>query len=146
MTPDEKKSLLDTMRLFTFLEILFWILAILTIILIEIEPFKHPKFIYDENWSIYIEILYKSSFLFSCIFGYYIGNSNQTYFAYAILHNYYQIQILISYIKSGIQRYEKMALASKISSVWYQKTAHEVLLRSIQQYQKLKMFVKYTKS
>lgn len=116
-----------------------WILWILAVVLIVSECCDgyRPKYICPDDWS----NLAKSAVTFCiciCIsYGYYVANSHECYFAYTLLHSYFQMNTLSGYLRNEFLKYRKMDLNEKLRSYEYQSVIGGVLLRSIKQHKKL---------
>lgn len=136
-----KKQLQSTMRTLVSLEYFFWVLALTVAILVLLIPFEHPKSVFDKNWPDHIKFLYKIVFTGFVACGYYLGNTHQTYYTYAVLRNYYQMKILICYIREEMGKYKKVAFKRKLYSAHYQSDAKNIFLKSILQYKELKALV-----
>lgn len=138
----EKRKLRNSMRFSTFFEYLFWFFSVVLIIQIEFVGMAYPKFFYKESWPFWANSAYETGFFLFSICGYYVGNSHQTYLAYVILHSCYQMKLLAAYIRNGMnKKYETIPLGNKIYCESYQMEAREILMRTIQQYQRLTKLV-----
>lgn len=119
----ERKFLRKQMRFYVFLEYLLWFLSIVVIVMYIITSYVHPKFVYNENWPFCVKMAYKLLMFAFCTCQYYMANSHLNYYTYAMLYNYLQMKILISYIRSGIG------------------SQRDLLLRSIQRYGQIKKYL-----
>lgn len=106
--------------------------------LLSTVPNVNSKFMMNENWPIFIDILYKIlTFTFTTI-GYYIGNTYICYYGYNILHCHLQKEIIICYFWKEFGKYKKISLKNKMFSKTYQKKAADIFKKSIIQFQVLK--------
>lgn len=113
---------------------LFWLLSIIIIILHIFTVFAYPKCVFNENWPNSVKTVWKVSFQCISAVGYYIGNSHQSFYAYALLQNYFQMKILIVYTKNAMRN---SCCGRRKNS---QKVIERVLLRCIKQYEGLRRY------
>lgn len=153
LNQNARKHLHSTIKKLVCLVYLFWAFALMVVFLVFLVPFEHPKSVFNENWPFHIKLLYKIVYTGFVACGYYLGNSQQTYYSYAVLRNYYHMKILIYYLRAEMGKYKKLAFKRKLYSAQYQRDAKNVFLESIWQHQELKALVcmmystkKYTKA
>lgn len=137
----EKRSFFRNIRFFVFLHFLLWCLALTAALMLNEMPNVFPIFFFNKKLPFWGEIIYKICMYMFIFFGYYVGNAHECYFAYNILQTYFQMTILISYIRSGMGEYKKLKLVEKIRSETYQEQAREIFQRSIRHYNCLKTFI-----
>lgn len=141
LNENARKHLQSTMKNLVFLEYLFWAFALMVVLLVLLVPYEHPKSIFNENWPVHIKVLYKIAYTGFVGCGYYLGNTHQTFYSYAVLRNYYHMKILIYYLREEMGKYKKVAFKRKLFSAQYQRDAKNVFLKSIFQHQALKALV-----
>lgn len=138
LTENEHKGLRKIIRNSVYFEYLFWLFSLLSMVLLFSPAHEHPKAILNPNWSVYAKILYRIAFSLFVICGYYVGNLHQTYYAYGILRNYYQMNVLIYFLRSEMRKYEKLTFATKVDSERYQAEVKRIVLKTIERYQSLR--------
>lgn len=138
LTYKEKRRFNCAVRLHNFLQFVLWCLALIDIIMLNAMSNVYPFFIYEENWSLCKKIIAIMFIYIAISFGYYIGNTHECYFAYHILQTYFQMDILLSYIRKSLRRYKKLNFTKKMNSETYQAEAKRILKTSIAHYNYLK--------
>lgn len=136
----------SSIKHYTFQQYLLWFFSLIVLILLGTTSVSHPEFICKNYWSWYTKLSYDVFFLFYAIWGYYIGNANEAYYTYAILHCHFQAKIISAYIKREFKHYENVPFKNKIYSKAYQNEVKKILEISIQQYQCLRRFYCLTKA
>lgn len=113
-----------------------WIFTLLLFISLTFTPFL-PRFLYGANWPNWAIIIMKYLFYMFFWTGYYIGNSHEAFYAHIILHGYFQMNIMIAYLRQEFRKYKNMSVNTKVYSYRYQKAIEKVLLHIIKQHQQL---------
>lgn len=127
-----------TMKYCIFQQYLLWLFSLAVLISFTITTFSHPAFVYQSDWSSLAKKMYRSWFFFYVVLGYYFGNSSVTIIGYTTLHSYFQVKIISLYIRKELKKYVSIPFNEKSYSESYQEAVHEILLRSIHQYQILR--------
>lgn len=113
-----------------------WFIIVLVCISIITTPF-FPQTIFNEEWSYLTQLFVKASAYLFVLFGYYIVATYEGFYAYTILHAYFQMNILTVYLRHEFRHYENMDLSDKIYSYRYQTLIQSALLRCIKQHKRV---------
>lgn len=135
-TPQEKLVNERDVKIYIIFHWILWFLAIL-LLFVLIFIFSLPEFLYNNNWPFSLIQIIKILFFVYYITGYYIGNSHECWYAYVILHGYYQMKVIVVYLRQEFLKYKEMTFIEKIDCEEYQKAIELVFLRCIQQHQRL---------
>lgn len=133
----------NAIKYFTLQQYLLWCFALMFLINMAIFSITYPEFIYKSYYSSNVKRAFGIWFLFYSTFGYYMGTAAETYFAYTILHCYFQIKVIVYNIRNEFKNYDNIPFKQKKYSELYQKAVHNILKKSIEQYQMLKRLLKY---
>lgn len=138
LTAKEKRCFNQERNIFVYVIYVAWSIGFAVAIMTLTMPFEYPKYMFVDKWH----FIFKKSvrfFVFLLLFcGYYIENSGISYYAYGILHSYFQMIILRRYIKKTIKNCGKHTLKDKVSDKNYQREMQVIFKRCIHHYQKLK--------
>lgn len=125
-------------KYFGSLLVLLVFTAVLTLVVIAATPMEQPRFVYNENWSLWIKTIYivTSTVYFTiCV---YITVVNECYCVYTVLHCRFQTKLLTKYVKREMDNYKRMHFVHKYYSDLYQEEVRQILLRSIKQHRIIK--------
>lgn len=129
LTPKEKRCFYSEMKLFVLLNSLLWLFTLIIIIIVIMTRFVYAKFIFNENWPFVYKIIFKICFSVFAMFGYITGNAVECYYVYVLLNNYFQIKLVIVFMRSGMAQ-EGLR----------QNSVRKILKRTIRQFQRLKLW------
>lgn len=124
LTPQEQRDYFFKIKLSLLILTILWFFVFVLIVMAYTAPPYFTKFVYDEHWP---HIPHKVAF--SCCYclyfagGYYVGNTGLCHYAHVVLHNYFQMKILTTFMRKN--DFDQL----------------EVLKRCIRQYQTMKLFV-----
>lgn len=136
LTPHEKRTCERDMKSFVYLHFLVWFfLFLLTVLVALIMSF--PKFVYNSEWPFYLIVIAQLLFLWFHITGYYLGTTHVCYYSYVILHGYYQMKVLIGYLRVEFEKQKKRKMKDKVYCEKYQAISENILIRCIKQHQEL---------
>lgn len=135
-------NLKHTLKFAIYLECIIWCFSIILAILFKTTKFAYSKAVYSENWPFLLQNSYKTLFSAFVVCGYCLGNAHQSDYLYAVLHNYCQMNILIVFLKKGLEKYKKTPWKEKNCSKNYQKTVQKLLITTFQRYHRIKSYVK----
>lgn len=135
------QTIKSTLKFAVYLECILWSFSIVLVVLYKTSEFAYSKAVYNEKWPFLIQIAYKTLFSAFVICGYCLGNAHQSDYLYAILHNYCQMNILITFLKDGLDDYKELPWQLKIRSMKYQKSVQEHLITTFQRFQNIKLCV-----
>lgn len=71
------------------------------------------------------------------VFGYFMAIAHESFYAYIILHGFFQMHTLRAYLRHEFCQYEKVDLNEIINSFRYQSLIDGALLRCIKQHKRL---------
>lgn len=83
---------------------------------------------FNENWPLICKIIFKICFYIFTTFAYYLGNVIESYYVYVLLNNYFQLRVMMMFLRR--------AMAQKGLK---QDSVREILKRTIQEFQRLKL-------
>lgn len=139
LSAKQKRMFHNEMTGFVLLQLFFWLLA-LAVIIASLAPNIHfSKFVYNDQWSLINKITFKICLLIFVSCGYFVGEATECYYVYIVLHNYFQMKILMAFMKAALAKYKCVRFDEKIFDGEYQVAVGEVLRRSIRHFQELKM-------
>lgn len=141
LSENQKRSYDNEMTTFVLLHLAFWLLALIATIMSLAPNNFFAKFIFNDNWSVYNKIAFRVCFFVFVACGYFVGNANECYCAYLVLHSYFQMRTLMAFMREALGEYKEMGFDKKLFNGAYQLVVEEVLRRSIQQYQTLKLLM-----
>lgn len=131
----EGKEFSRTLKIFNCLQTYLWWCSMLLIFVMTTTFFTYSKLPYDPSWPYSLSYIYTICFLIANATGYYIDFTRESFFSHAVLHGYFQMKVLISYLRVKFLRYKKMTLEEKIFSEVYQSRTKEILVRCIKHHQ-----------
>lgn len=134
-----KRIFAYTINAVSFLHLILWCLATVMVILANKEANIYLELVYNENWPYFYKTVHKTITFIFIVFGFFTGTAHECYYAYNILHGYFQMDILMAYLNQEMEKYENMTLKDKVLSELYQSETRKILRRCISHYQKLKM-------
>lgn len=97
LTPKRQQQFDRKVKILIYPFVLLWIITYILITMI-FTSLTYPKFIYNNEWCMIFKLTVVIIFFLNAAFGYYIGNVHLCYCAYMILHCYFQMTILRTYI------------------------------------------------
>lgn len=142
LTLKEKRNFHNETTTFVLMQFLLWCLALITIGSFFTTDLALLKFIFNEEWTLFIKTIFKICFIVFVSFSYYAANTILCYYAYIILHNYFQMKILMACIKTT-GKYKRRNLKNKTFNNTYQFEMRDIFMRSIKQFQILKLLKHY---
>lgn len=125
----------NAINYYKFQQYLLWFLSLISIIILGVTSYSPSEYICNSDWSSSVKRSCKIMYFFYAFCNIYIGIIIETFTLYMALHSQFQVKIICSYIRSEFQNYDNLPFNYKIYSKFYQKTAREILVRCIQQYQ-----------
>lgn len=138
----QKRQFEREIMVFVLLQFTFWLFAlILTIISLAPNIIIYPQFVFDFLRPIMPKFFFKIGFSIFMACGYFLGNATECYYAYVVLHNYFQMKTLMAFINEALGRYKKISFNRKMFDSEYQLAVEEVLRRAIQQFHQLKLLI-----
>lgn len=129
----EKRELDRNMKVYVYSHYVAWLITIVMFITMCTAPY-FPQPFYNDHWSSLKKNIAKTAGYLYVLFGYYLLNAHECFFAYTILHSYFQLNILRAYLLHELERYEETYLNKKLNSYRYQALVEGALLRCIKQH------------
>lgn len=137
----EKRNLYYEMTAFVVLHLLLWLFALTIIIGVLVSNASSSNFVFNDEWPFLSKIIFKLSVSITTVFGYFTGNATECYYAYIVLHNYFQMRILMVFVRQAVKKFKERSLKQKIFDNTYQLEVQEILRQTIEQFQRLKLLV-----
>lgn len=141
MNNQEKRLFTLSANAVIILHLILWCLALTVVVIATVCYTSFASIMYNDNWSYFNKILHKILSTIFVTFAYFIGNTQECYFAHMIVHGYLQMGILTAHFRQEIGKYKKIQLIDKIHSKVYQSEVKRILKRCISHYQQLKTLV-----
>lgn len=124
------------MKLIIYAHYLLWISITLLAIIMGFTSYVFDH-ICPEDWPCLTKFVVKVYLHLLISFGFYLGTTHECFYAYNILHAYFQLNTIGAYLRQEFCRYGKIILDNKMHSYKYQTLVEGVLLRCIKQHKKL---------
>lgn len=122
--------------MFSSLQSFLWYYVIfIPIIIMTNTSFCHAKFVYNPSWPFLARYVYIAAFLIATVCGYYVGIAHESFFTYVVLHGYFQMKVLVDYLRVEFLQFKGMPLERKFFSEDYQLRTKEILVKCIEHYQ-----------
>lgn len=130
LSKQRKRKFCRTMKLMVYTHYLLWVSMILLTIFMgfTLYVFDH---ICPEDWPYLTKFAVRVYLHLACLFGIYLGTTHECFYAYNILHAYFQLNTISAYLRQEFCRYGKIILDDKMHSYKYQTLVGGVLLRCI---------------
>lgn len=133
---DDKRVFDCNVKLAVYLHYLGWIIAAV-LIGAEWKTSYTPAVLQLELFPYWLQLAVVPFQYLSLWFGHYVVQTHECFFAYTILHGYFQLKTVSAYMRYEFFKYNKMSLKEKLHSFEYQSVIGGVLLRSIKQHKRL---------
>lgn len=136
VTLKNKRSVITSIRVFNLLHVVLAGFGIASVIVLNETPNSYPTFfLYNDLFPLFFrKVLYKIGAYILLVFGFYAGIAHECQYAYHILHNHFQMKLLVEYMKQRIKPYRNMSLKYKIQSKKYQLVVNNIFIQSIKHY------------
>lgn len=142
-TIGEKRKLKETQRYAINTQMIMWWGIPAICVIVNALQVHHAKFACNPEWHLWLRLLYKLTFFFATTGGYYAAVLHEVLFAHAVWHQYFQMIVLSTYMEKEFRNLRNIPFMERFSSVKYQCLAKSLILRSIQQHQRI---VRYSTS
>lgn len=89
--------------------------VILLLVALIFNP-NTSQILYQDSWSHFAKLGENFLFLLYVLFGYYMENTHEAYYAHIVLHGCLQMNTLIVYLRQEFRGDKKISLTDKINS------------------------------
>lgn len=116
-----------------------WLLWIVMLTLHVVLSFVvvPPNIVYNNDLSTFSLMTSRVLFSFYSLCGYFLGNMHVCYYGYSILHGYFQMKVLINYLRHEFREHREQKILEKISDRKYQKSIGKLFVRCVKQHRNL---------
>lgn len=133
LNKQDKRKFDRNVKIHVYLQYISYAMTIPILTCVVIAPYFPPS-LCNENWPFLARFIVQI-FGYICVtIGYFLAIIHESFYAYTILHGYFQMQTLKAYLRYEFLRYEKIDLTGKIYSYKYQTLIEVSLLRCIKQH------------